>query len=194
MNKKQLVELGLTDEQITEVFRLNGLVVNAAKAELDTKVAEVETLQGRLEEANKEIEGFKGLDVEGIKAKADEYKAKYEQAEVEAQEKLAKIEFEHELENAIKDSKARNVTAVKALLDIDSLKESNNRLEDIKRAIESTKEANDYLFEGEQAQGTGGSLGAGTKARSTMTKDSINKIEDAGERRQAIAQNIELFK
>lgn len=186
MKKEQLTEIGLTEEQITEVFRLNGLAINAVKAELDTKEAEVETLQGQLETANKEIEGFKGLDVEGIKAKADEYKTKYEQAELEAKEKLEKIEFNHELENAIRDSKARNITAVKALLDIENLKNSNNRLEDINKAIESTKEANDYLFESEQARGTGGSLGNGGKGTGkSITKEEFDKL--------SYKERVELF-
>lgn len=163
MTKEELEKLGLTEEQIKNVFVINGKDIEKAKGELATKKTELETLQGQLITANKEIEGFKNLDVEGIKKAAEDYKTKFEEAEIEAKEELEKIQFEHELENAIRDSKAKNVKAVKALLDVEDLKDSKNRSDDIKQAIEATKTENDYLFGGSDPEGTGGSLGAGQK-------------------------------
>lgn len=57
------------------------------------------------------------------------------------------MEFSAVLDSAISSSKARNAKAVKALLDIEALKNSNNQSEDIKTAIEAIKTDNDYLFE-----------------------------------------------
>lgn len=193
MKREFLEELGLEKEAIDKVMAEHGKGIENIKAEKLAKETEVETLQGQLEKANEQIEEFKDLDVDEIKAKADEYKADYERLETETEERLAAVQFEHELENAIRDSKARNVTAVKALLDIDSLKDSKNRSDDIKQALEATKEANDYLFETNQPSGTGGSLGAGQKITKNLTKEDIMDIEDPIERKQTIAENIKLF-
>ena len=46
MTKEELQALGLTEEQITELFKINGKDVEKAKGELGTKEKEVETLQG----------------------------------------------------------------------------------------------------------------------------------------------------
>ena len=48
--------------------------------------------------------------------------------------------------NAIKESKAKNAKAVRALLDIEAIKASKNQAADIAAALEKVKEENDYLF------------------------------------------------
>lgn len=97
MTKEQLEALGLNEEQIKEIFRLNGIAVNNAKGDLATKITEVETLQGQLITANKEIEGFKELNIEEIKIKADKYKEDYEKLEIESKKEIDKIKYEHSL-------------------------------------------------------------------------------------------------
>ena len=57
------------------------------------------------------------------------------------------MEFNSALDNAIISSKAKNSKAVKALLDLETLKSSKNQPEDIKTALEKIKSENDYLFE-----------------------------------------------
>lgn len=152
MNKEQLTALGLDENQIKEVFKLNGIAVNAAKADLDATKKELDDTKGLLTEANTEIERFKDLDVEGIKQASEEYKTKYEEAQVKAQAELEKVKFNHELENTARNFKARNIKATLALLDTDALRASNNRSEDIKTAFEALAEENDFLFEQEAAE------------------------------------------
>lgn len=56
------------------------------------------------------------------------------------------MEFNAVLDGAISKSGARNATAVKALLDLDSLKTSKNQADDITKALESVKSENGYMF------------------------------------------------
>lgn len=174
MTKEQLEALGLDEEQIKEVFRLNGIAVNNAKGDLETKETELADTKKLLEDANEKIQSFKDLNVDEVKKQAEDYKKDFEALEIKAKEDMEALKFEHELEGAIRDSKAKNVKAVKALLDIENLKASNNRKEDIEKALESTKEENDYLFESDEPAGTGGSLGAGTKANAPIKE----KVQD----------------
>ena len=50
-----------------------------AKAKYDAKVEELKGISAQLGDANKAIEGFKAMDLEGIQKSADEWKQKYEQ-------------------------------------------------------------------------------------------------------------------
>lgn len=147
MTKEQLLELGLSEEQIKEVFRLNGIAVNNAKDEAETIKAENERLKEQLEKANTAIEEFKEMDIEGIKAAADEYKAKYEETENKYKEELEKIKFNHALDKALAKAKARNTKAVRALLDLDNLKLTDDKILGLDEQLEKIKEENDYLFE-----------------------------------------------
>lgn len=87
---------GLTDEVIEKIMAENGKDIEATKTKAD-KSQEIENLKSQLsekdkliEEANSQIENFKGMDVEGIKKAADEYKTKYEQsaADLKAKEEV----------------------------------------------------------------------------------------------------------
>lgn len=154
MKREFLKELGLTDEQIDKVMTANGKDIENAKkgveekeAELKAKEAEIETLQEQLKKANKQIEDFKDMDIEGIKAAADEYKQKYEKAKEEAEKELEKIKFNHAIEKALAGAKARNIKAVKALLDMEGLKFNDGEIVGLKDQLERIKSENDYLFD-----------------------------------------------
>jgi len=184
VTKEELKALGLNEEQIAEVFKLNGIAVNNAKGdlaakekELETKTKELETLQGQLETANAEIESFKEMDIESIKAAADDYKTKYETAKTEAEKEIESLKFEHSLESALSKAGAKNVKAAKALLNIESLRDSKNIDVDIETAITTLKESDDYLFRESDPQGTGGSMGNGGKGTvKSITKEEFDKM------------------
>lgn len=117
------------------------------KEKYNALLAERDDYKNRLDEANGQIEKFKGMDIEGIQAAADEWKKKAEKAEQEAAEKIASIQFDNMLDSAIGAAKGKNAKAIKALLDVDSLKSSKNQSEDLNKALESLKTDNDYLFD-----------------------------------------------
>ena len=80
-----------------------------AKADYNARNETLKTAQAQLAEAGKAIEGFKALDVEGIRKAADEWKARAEQAEKDAAAQVAAVKFDAQLEAAI--GKAGFVTA-----------------------------------------------------------------------------------
>ena len=72
--------------------------------------------------------------------------------------------FADSLKAAIKEAGGRNDKAVMALLDVDQLKASKNQSEDIKKALETAKESDAYLFGADEPFSnpvgtTGGSAG-----------------------------------
>ncbi|MEG1012536.1 MAG: phage scaffolding protein, partial [Ruthenibacterium sp.] len=86
----------------------------------------------QLKTANDTISGFKDMDIDGIKAESEKYKAAAAKAEQDAAEKIAAMQFDTALDGAIGAAKAKNAKAVKALLDVDALRASKNQTEDIK--------------------------------------------------------------
>ena len=161
MTKEELLALGLTEEQITELFKINGKDVEKAKGDLTAKETELASTKEQLKTANTEIESYKSMDGEGVKKAADDYKAKYEAAETKAKEELETLKFNHAIENALGAANAKNVKAVKALLNIEGLKLNGEEIVGLKEQIDNLKKDNDYLFGETDPAGTGGSLGNG---------------------------------
>lgn len=163
MNKEELVALGLTEDQIAEVFKINGKDIEKSKGDLTAKETELANIKEQLKTANTEIQSYKSMDIEAIKKASDEYKAKFEAAEAKAKEELDTLKFNHVIENALMKAGAKNIKAARALLDEENLKGSENLEVDIVTAINKAKETDSYLYGETTPAGTGGSKGAGGK-------------------------------
>lgn len=116
-------------------------------------IAEVEKIttardnyKSQLETAQTALKKFDGVDVEKMKNTIDTLNIDLQKKETEYQNKIADMEFNSVLEGAISKSGAKNAKAVKALLDLDTLKSSKNQAEDITKALESVKSENDFMF------------------------------------------------
>lgn len=136
---------GLSKEVIDAIMDENGRDIERERS----KRADYDTIKEQLAAANRQIEEFKGMDIDGVKKAAEEWKAKAEQAEREASERIAEMEFNGTLREAITAAKGRNVKAISALLDVPTLRGSKNQAEDIKAALEALKQESGYLFDTE---------------------------------------------
>ena len=150
MTKEELKALGLNEEQIKEVFKINGKDVEKAKGDLAAKETELASIKEQLETANAEIESYKSMDIDSIKQAAEEYKTKFEEAQAKAKADMEKLQFDHALEKALTSAKAKNTKAVKALLDLEGLKFKDDEIIGLKDQLEKVKEENDYLFEADE--------------------------------------------
>lgn len=149
MKREDLTKLGLTDDAVIDaIMAANGKDIEKHKAEAATAKASADALQAQLTEAGTTIEGFKKMDVDGIKKAADEWKTKAEQAQADATKQIASLRFDHALDGALTGAKARNAKAVKALLQSDALKlQEDGSILGLKEQLERVKSENDYLFE-----------------------------------------------
>jgi predicted nucleic acid-binding Zn-ribbon protein len=152
MKREELIKLGIAEELVDKIMALHGSDIESHKGKLTTSQAEIDGLKKQLTEANTTIEGFKKLDVDGIKAAADEWKAKAEAAQAEATKQVAALKFDHALDGALGTAKAKNAKAVKALLAMDALKlnEADGSILGLKEQLEKIKTDNDFLFESDQ--------------------------------------------
>lgn len=146
MKKEELIALGVSEEHADQIVsawdeKIKGYI---PKSEYDTKVQELETTQQQLDTANQTIEGFK--DYDDVKAKVEEYKAKFEQSEQEKADIQANYEFTGKLQEAAKKAGARALKAVMPYLDVENLKKSQNQDADIAAAFDNVKKDNAFLF------------------------------------------------
>lgn len=149
MKREDLEKIeGLSKEAIDKIMALNGADIEKHKTAAETAKTEADGLKTQLTEANKQIEAFKGMDVEGVKKSADEYKAKFEQAQADAKKQVDQLKFDHALDGALTTAKAKNAKAVRALLNTELLKLADDgSISGLNDQIAKIKTDNDFLFE-----------------------------------------------
>ena len=155
MKTEYLKEIGLTQEQIDKVFAENGKDIKRFQDENTSLKAQLATATETLAEANKEIEGYKTLDIEAIKQSATEWENKAKEAQTNADKQISAMKFDSALNTALTTAKARNPKAVRALLDEALLKHTDTGILGLNEQLENIRKENAYLFETESSGGAG---------------------------------------
>lgn len=152
MKREDLTKLGLTDDAVIDaIMAAHGKDIEKHKNAADASKAELESIKTQLTEANTQIEGFKSMDIEAVKKAATDWEAKAKQAEADAATQLAKVKFDHALESSLTGAKAKNVKAVQALLNTETLKlKDDGTIEGLDDQLKEIKSKNDYLFADEK--------------------------------------------
>lgn len=151
MNKEQLIALGLSEEQADKVIEGYGQMV--PKTRLDTKIQEVTDLKGQLADRDTQLEELKKVDAEGLQTKITELQTTNEQLKTDYEQKLQQRDFDYELESALRNAKAKNPKAVKALLDVDKIQLVNGQFVGLEEQLMPLKTSDDYLFAVEGVKG-----------------------------------------
>lgn len=115
-----------------------GEYINKSKYEtLKTKFDDVD---GRLKTANTKLEGYD-----------PEWKNTVIEAEEKANKKIQDIEFNYALDSTLSKAGAKNITAVKALLNKEAITYVNGQFIGLNEQLESIKPENDYMFKSEES-------------------------------------------
>lgn len=155
------------------------------KAVLDNykTVAEAEKLRtardnykSQLDDATQKLEGFKGVNVEELQGKITALTDDLANQKAAFDKQLADRDFDDMLNTAITGSKAKNVKAVRALLDLEAIKASKNQSADIEAALKKVKEENDYLFTSDEPIDNGQFVGGTTPNPTVKTLDDLDKM------------------
>lgn len=157
MKTEDLKAIGLTQEQIDEVFRLNGLDIKKQTDEIENLKGEL----GKLDEANTKIESLNGMITERD-SQLEELKSQVGDVETlkaritELQETNAKsvLDYENKLNELITDSainlrlngKVHDIDIASSLIDKSKLVMDNGKIIGLDEQIESLKETKGFLF------------------------------------------------
>lgn len=174
MKTEELKALGLTDEQIAGIFKINGKSESKSKEDIEKITAERDALADKLKTTEEALKGFAGVDVKELEGKISSLQADLKAKDDDYNAKIADLTFNSLLDNLINASGAKNAKATKALLDLDALKTSKNQKEDITAAIQAVKADNDYLFASNEPI-----KNAVTETNNNTTKDPMAAIKAA---------------
>ena len=129
-----------------------------------------------------------GRDIEAVKTRyadaenvAGAWEEKYNQALADHRQEMQDVVFGHNLEKAIMAAKGRNTKAITALLDVDTLKSSENQQTALEEALQTLKQECSYLFQTETpppyARGTGAAAPQENKGPATLAGALLEKFE-----------------
>ena len=178
-------------KNIYEILKSIGLEVpDDKKAEFDNAVlenyktvAEADKLRtardnykAQLDTATQKLEGFKDVNVEELKGKIETLTGDLASQKAAFEQQIADRDFDDLINGEIRSSKAKNVKAVRALLDVETLKTSKNQKNDIAAALQKTKEENGYLFESDEPIDNGTFVGGTSQNPKVRTLEEIDKM------------------
>lgn len=178
MKREELEALGLSKEQIDGTLDMYHKEhdpvqkeLDAVKADLTAEQEKVKTHEGTISGLKKDLEEFKDADVSGMKQKIEDLEKDIKAKDADYQKQIADRDFDDVLKDSIVAAHGKNAKAIKALLDVDTLKASKNQKEDVAAAIKVLSEAEDskMLFGDAEPKPTGkgdpigGVGGTGTK-------------------------------
>ena len=152
MKTNDLKELGLTQEQIDAVFKLNGLDIENAKAQVATITAERDDLSTRLKNAEDTLKGFDGKSADEVKAEIAQYKKQAEEAQKNFQSQLTQRDQRDWLkgkldEYGVSSPYARRQLASDVMDDKDGLKWKDGAFQGFDEFMKSAKEKDTGLYQ-----------------------------------------------
>lgn len=146
MKKEDLIALGLSEEQADKVIEGYGQMV--PKSRLDDKIAEVNDYKKQLADRDTQLKELetKADGNETLRAEITRLQQENEQAKTEYEGKLQQKDYDFALTEALRTAKAKNPTAVKALLNVETIKLVNGQLVGLDEQLTALKASDDYLF------------------------------------------------
>ena len=178
----KLIELGLKEEEATTLID-STKEKYVSKEEYDVLKGEIKVHQDKAKELSKTVKTLqKDVDAsEALKLKLEDL----ENSLTNKDKEIEKVKFDYKLEAKMKEVGAKNAKAIKALIDMDSVKlGENGELEGFDNQIEALKESDSYLFNIEEARGTLGSTGNHNRnntgaVKNPFTKEHFNLTEQS---------------
>lgn len=180
MKREDLEALGLSKEQIDKVLDMHHKEYDPVKKDLETAQKDLDSEKEKtstqattIKDLKKDLEEFKDADVSGMKQKIADLEKDIQNKDETHQKEIADRDFNDILKDSIAAVKGKNVKAITALLDVDTLKASKNQKEDVAAALKTLTEAEDskMLF-GEpepNVVGTGNPIGTVDKKNPAET-------------------------
>ena len=161
MKRKELEDLGLSKEQADAVMKINGADIENAKsvsaAEITNLQTEIEGLNGQVKERDKQLETLKKSagDNAELQKQIEQLQTDNATAKANHESEMNQLKVEYAVEKALTGAKAKNIKAVKALLDLDDAKlDKEGNVKGLQEQIDKLVSGEDtkFLFNDVQQQ------------------------------------------
>lgn len=159
MTRKQLEDLGLTKEQADSVMKINGDDIENAKGTAVTEIknlqTEVDGLKTQVGDRDKQLETLKASagDNADLKKQIEDLQTENATAKANHESELNQLKIDFAVEKALTGAKAKNIKAVKALLELDDAKlDKDGNVKGLAEQIEKLTSGDDtkFLFEAQK--------------------------------------------
>lgn len=145
-----------------------------AKTDFNTLNETKKGLEEQIADRDQQLEELKKVDASALQAEIDRLQGENKTASEKFEKQVADMKFDYALERALAGAKARNVKAVKALIDAEKLKLDGDQITGLSEQLEQIKKDSGYLFDDAPSipklvDGT-----PGTSAK--ITKDDLSKM------------------
>ena len=159
MTRKQLEDLGLTKEQADSIIKINGDDIENAKsasvAEIKNLQTEVDGLKTQVGDRDKQLETLKASagDNADLKKQIEDLQTENATAKANHESELNQLKIDFAVEKALTGAKAKNIKAVKALLELDDAKlDKDGNVKGLAEQIEKLTSGDDtkFLFEAQK--------------------------------------------
>lgn len=185
--REELRGIGIDDDKIEGVMSLHGQEIQSFKdkvSQKDSKLKELQTTVDSYKEDNEQKDNElkdlqeKAKNGDDLQQTISDLRQANQEKEEQRQKEVKELNFNHSLENKLRDVGARNVKAVRALLESDNLKfnDEDNEVIGLQDQLEKLRESDSYLFvetsntddpaqssQQQQAQSQSNSYNPGTK-------------------------------
>lgn len=175
MTRKQLEDLGLSKEQVDSIMKINGDDIENAKsasaAEIKNLETEVSGLKTQVSDRDKQLETLKASagDNEALTKQIADLQAENTKAKETHESEMTQLKVDFAVEKALTGANAKNIKAVKALLDLTDAKlDKDGNVKGLSEQIEklTTGEDTKFLFDApQQKQQTFKGFQPGTSAQ-----------------------------
>lgn len=161
MTRKELEDLGLTKEQVDSVVKINGADIENAKtasgAEIKNLQTEVSGLKTQVTDRDKQLETLKAStgDNETLKQQIVDLQAENTKTKETHESEMNQLKVDFAVEKALTGASAKNVKAVKALLDLaDAKLDKDGNVKGLQEQIDklTADEGTKFLFEASQTK------------------------------------------
>lgn len=104
------------------------------------------TLKTQIAERDKQLEDLKKVDAAGLNARIAELQEENKKAKQNHDAQINEMRRDYAIENALRDAKAKNIKAVRALLNLDEITMDGEKINGIDKQIKALTESEDTKF------------------------------------------------
>ena len=152
MERKELKNLGLTEEQITGVMKSYNADIDPLKTSVTELTSERDSFKQGVTDRDKQLKDLKATagDNKELKHQIADLQKSNEQSSDKYKSDLAEVKKDSAIKLALRDSKAKDSDIVLKSLNLDDIKLGDDgKLTGLDEQLKGLKESHDYLFDSE---------------------------------------------
>ena len=180
-----LKKCGVEEEKANEIVKAMGeaKIYTTNLENVDVRYNKLQEQKKQLEEASKtyqkQLEKLTkdNADVEALNKLVEQLQLSNKELETNHKQEMDRLQFDFALEGMLNSAKSKNNKALKALLDMNSIKYQEGKFEGLQEQIEALQKDASYLFDLDTTpQNTGGLGNFGRGNSPTITKEQFRSM------------------